>query len=293
MNLKVKGKGRVTLSKADFVASGGEGSVYRRGSLAYKVYNDPKKMIPVEKIRELSVLTLPQIIRPQDVLLDDHDRPVGYTMTFLSGAFTLCQLFTKAFGSDFTFADLRATAAVYLPLPFWARHTLQLSLRGRGLAGAPARLLRVGGLSRGFLEWDSQEEKSQPGTGLAIFPDIKFREPLRGYEDATLRTNQVLIAGFRYRAPIIVDFGWASFLWILPSFFIRQADLEGFGEWAHTWTSADSTTPAYTSDHRTLGAALYLRTLWGSGVPLSFYYQFAWRPDDGLTPLHIIGVALE
>jgi hypothetical protein len=203
------------------------------------------------------------------------------------------QLFTKAFGSDFTFADLRATAAVYLPLPFWARHTLQLSLRGRGLAGAPARLLRVGGLSRGFLEWDSQEEKSQAGTGLAIFPDIKFREPLRGYEDATLRTNQVLIAGFRYRAPIIVDFGWASFLWILPSFFIRQADLEGFGEWAHTWTSADSTTPAYTSDHRTLGAALYLRTLWGSGVPLSFYYQFAWRPDDGLTPLHIIGVALE
>lgn len=203
------------------------------------------------------------------------------------------QLFAKAFGSDFTFGDLRATAAFYLPLPFWARHTLQLSVRGRALAGAPARLLRVGGSSRGFLEWQSQEDKAQAGTGLAIFPDITFREPLRGYEDATLRCNQVVIAGVRYRAPIIVDHGWASFLWILPSFFIRQADLEVFGEWAKTWTSASASGPATSADHRTVGGALYLRTLWGSAVPLSFYYQFAVRPDDGLTPLHLIGVSLE
>ena len=203
------------------------------------------------------------------------------------------QYYLRALGSDFTFPDLRATAAVYVPLPFWARHTLQLTVRGRALAGAPPRLLRVGGSTRGFLEWESQDFKAQTGTGLAILPDITFREPLRGYEDAELRTNEAVIAGFRYRAPIIVDFGWASFLWILPSFFIREADLEVFGEWAHLWTDASSTHPAGTSDHRTLGGALYLRTLWGSAVPLSVYYQFAWRPDDGLTPLHIIGVALE
>jgi len=202
------------------------------------------------------------------------------------------QLFSKAFGSDFTFGDLRATTAVYLPLPFWARHTLQLTVRGRALAGAPSRLLRVGGSNRGFLEWDSQPDKSQAGTGLAVFPDITFREPLRGYEDATLRCNEVVIAGARYRAPIIVDYGWASFLWILPSFFVRQADIEVFGEWAHTWTS-ETSGPATTGDHRTFGGAVYFRTLWGSGVPLSFYYQFAVRPDDGLTPLHIIGVSLE
>ena len=203
------------------------------------------------------------------------------------------QWFAKAFGSDFTFADLRATAAVYTPLPFWARHTLQLTVRGRSLAGAPSRLLRVGGSNRGFLEWDSQPDKSQPGTGLAIFPDITFREPLRGYEDATLRCNEVVIGGFRYRAPIIVDYGWSSFLWLFPSLFIREADLEMFGEWAHTWTAESSSGPATTGDHRTLGGAIYFRTLWGSGLPLSFYYQVAWRPDDGLTTLHIVGVALE
>jgi len=203
------------------------------------------------------------------------------------------QWFAKTFGSDFTFADLRATAAFYTPLPFWARHTLQLTVRGRALAGSPSRLLRVGGSNRGFLEWDSQPEKSQEGTGLAIFPDITFREPLRGYEDATLRCNEVVIAGVRYRAPIIVDYGWSSFLWLFPSVFIRQADLELFGEWAHTWTSASSGGPATTGDHRTYGAAVYFRTTWGSALPLSFFYQFAVRPDDGLTPLHILGVALE
>jgi hypothetical protein len=103
----------------------------------------------------------------------------------------------------------------------------------------------------------------------------------------------VVIGGFRYRAPIIVDYGWSSFLWLFPSLFIRQADLEMFGEWAHTWTAESSSGPATTGDHRTLGGAVYFRTLWGSGLPLSFYYQVAWRPDDGLTTLHIVGVALE
>jgi len=203
------------------------------------------------------------------------------------------QLFSKAFGSDFSFTDLRATAAVYVPLPFWARHTLQFTVRERALVGAPARLLRVGGSNIGFLEWDSQDDKSQAGSGLAIFPDITFREALRGYEDATLRCNQVIIFGARYRVPLIVDYGWASFLWILPSFFIRQADLEVFGEWAHTWTSQGNGYPAGTSEHRTVGGALFFRTLWGSALPLSFFYQFAVRPDDGLTPLHTLGVALQ
>jgi len=203
------------------------------------------------------------------------------------------QIFSKAFGSDFSFTDLRATGSFYVPLPFWARHTLLLTVRERALVGAPARLLRVGGSSIGFLEWDSQQDKSQAGTGLTIFPDITFREALRGYEDATLRCNQVLIFGARYRVPLIVDYGWASFLWILPSFFVREADLEVFGEWAHTWTSEGNGYPAGTAEHRTFGGALFFRTLWGSALPLSFFYQFAVRPDDGLTPLHTIGVALQ
>ncbi|MGZ6130919.1 MAG: TolB family protein, partial [Myxococcaceae bacterium] len=130
------------------------------------------------------------------------------------------QWFSKAFGSDFSFADVAASVGVYTPLPFWARHTLLVTVRGRALPGSPARLLRVGGSSLGLFQWESQDGRSQLGTGLAVFPDITFREPLRGYEDVTLRTNAVAIAGLRYKAPIIIDYGWASFLWLFPSFFV-------------------------------------------------------------------------
>jgi len=203
------------------------------------------------------------------------------------------QLFAKAFGSTYTFGDLRATFAGYTPLPFWDRHTLQLTLRGRAMVGAPARLLRVGGQTMGILQVQSQDDKSQAGTGLTVFPDITFREPLRGYEDATVRANQVVIAGARYRAPFILDWGWSSFLWILPSFFLREIDAELFAEWAHTWTSASSVGPASTGNHRTVGGAIFVRTLWGGAVPLSFYFQAAVRPDDGLTPLYLFGITLE
>ena len=60
------------------------------------------------------------------------------------------QWFSTAFGSDFSFADVAASVALYSPLPLWARHTLLASpLRGRALAGAPSRLLRVGRSNRG------------------------------------------------------------------------------------------------------------------------------------------------
>lgn len=81
----------------DFLAAGGEGSIYARGPTAFKVYNDPKKMIPVAKIQELSVLTHPAIIKPEELLLDSKNDAVGYTMTYVRDTYALCQLFTKAF----------------------------------------------------------------------------------------------------------------------------------------------------------------------------------------------------
>jgi len=45
----------------------------------------------------------------------------------------------------------------------------------------------------------------------------------------------------------IVDYGWSSFLWLFPSLFIREADLEMFGEWAHTWTAESSSGPLHCS----------------------------------------------
>jgi len=97
MKVKVKQSGtEVTLDKRYFIAKGGEGEIYAKNGVVYKIC-DPGKMIPEAKIAELAVLTDPHIIRPEEVLLDTSGQPVGYTSKFVDNCYVLCQLFTKAF----------------------------------------------------------------------------------------------------------------------------------------------------------------------------------------------------
>ena len=97
MELYIQGVGKVSLGRGDFVGQGGEAAVYARGDLAYKVYHDPARMVPPAKVRELAALTHSAIVRPQAVLLDGKNRPVGYTMRRVRDAYVLCQLFNRAF----------------------------------------------------------------------------------------------------------------------------------------------------------------------------------------------------
>lgn len=93
----VQGQGEVRLCKSDFKARGGEGSIYVKGSRAYKIYTDPRRAIPPAKLVELSALTRPNIIRPLELVLDGRHRPVGYSMRAVGRSYALCQLFPKAF----------------------------------------------------------------------------------------------------------------------------------------------------------------------------------------------------
>jgi len=144
----------------------------------------------------------------------------------------------------------------------------------------------VGGVARGYYEVHPGAEYGQAGPALAVFPNISFVVPLEGYEDTTLRCDSTVIAGALYTFPLIIDRGWASVLWVLPSLFLRQVDLQAFGNvaWTHDvgWAV-----------HRVAGAAVLLRTTFGGALALSFYYQFAWRFDDGLGALNTFGIALE
>lgn len=97
MRVYVKGEGEVRLSKQDFVAQGGEGSIYVKGNIAYKLYTDPSKMIAPGKISELAGLTDPRIIKPEKVVTDKHGKPLGYTMRFVSNTHALCSLFPRVF----------------------------------------------------------------------------------------------------------------------------------------------------------------------------------------------------
>jgi hypothetical protein len=112
MKVHIKGEGDVTLNKTrDFVAEGGEGKVFVKSGVGYKIFHDPSKAIPAGKIQELSGISHPDVIRPEKLVYATKGRKsihVGHTFRFVQDTWTLCQLFPRAFrereGFDHTMA---------------------------------------------------------------------------------------------------------------------------------------------------------------------------------------------
>lgn len=92
----------ITLNDQQYVAAGGEAAIYVSGGTAYKLYHEPaKKMLPVQKIKELSAIVDPHVIIPQDVIFDaKNGEPLGYTMPFIDAAEPLLKYFTKTFKTE-------------------------------------------------------------------------------------------------------------------------------------------------------------------------------------------------
>jgi len=88
----------VSLSKNNYKASGGEGVVYCRGKTAYKIYNDPARMIPPVKIKELQEIQCPNVLAPRDLIFSGKkNRPIGFTMPYIADTEFFCKLFTGSF----------------------------------------------------------------------------------------------------------------------------------------------------------------------------------------------------
>ncbi len=96
MKYFIRGKGEVILTQNDFVAKGGEGSIFKKGNTSYKIYEDPKKMIPEAKIHELQIIQNQNVIKPKDIILNNKNTIVGFTMDWIEGI-PLCRLFTNDF----------------------------------------------------------------------------------------------------------------------------------------------------------------------------------------------------
>lgn len=96
MKVTVHGR-QVSLTKRDFVSQGGEGSIYAKTAVAYKIYSDPKRAIPKGKVQELSVLDMPNIIKPEHAVLDTKGRAIGYSMRYVRKTFPLISVFPKSF----------------------------------------------------------------------------------------------------------------------------------------------------------------------------------------------------
>ncbi len=97
MEVIVEGK-KVSLTQKDYVTQGGEGKIFQKGSVAYKIYEDLKKMIPVGKIQELGELNVPEVVCPKEIIYSTKKEIVGFTMDWLGDDnYALCKMFTNTF----------------------------------------------------------------------------------------------------------------------------------------------------------------------------------------------------
>ncbi len=88
----------ITLTESNYLAAGGEGEVYAKAGVVFKIYTKPVNPQLLDKIQELSVLDRANIIRPLDVLYDPTSgHPVGYTMAYADNTVGLPLLFTTSF----------------------------------------------------------------------------------------------------------------------------------------------------------------------------------------------------
>src|SRR5262249_10233875 len=142
-----------------------------------------------------------------------------------------------------------ASAVLAVPLPLLERQSLVFSLDARTVQGIDG-VLQTGGVLRGV---DLYTHGATPGPDAPspILPQ-RFTLAVRGYEDHAVPSNSAAVATGRWRYPFIIDRGFASLLYLLPSTFFRQVDLEVFGAAAltdnrdHPWL-------------RAVGAGLYVR----------------------------------
>ena len=99
MEVFVNGK-TVNLGQHNFVAKGGEGSIFQKGDLAYKIYEHLTKMIAPAKIAELNIPD-PNVIRPLDLVMNKKKQNIGFTMEWLGDDnIALCKLFTSKYQTD-------------------------------------------------------------------------------------------------------------------------------------------------------------------------------------------------
>jgi len=69
--------------------SGGEGTVYIQNNMAFKIYHKQSNMIPTGKFKELTAIKNTNVIKPEKLIFNKNNEPIGYTM---KPVYNTCQL---------------------------------------------------------------------------------------------------------------------------------------------------------------------------------------------------------
>ena len=97
VKIVLKGK-EVYLKDTDFKARGGQGTVYLKNGLIYKIYHDINMLIPEQKIYELQTLKeINEIVMPDSSIYDTLGQRIGFTLKYVENSEYLCKLFSTSF----------------------------------------------------------------------------------------------------------------------------------------------------------------------------------------------------
>lgn len=91
---------KLTFTNKEYKAAGGEGTIYKKGNIIYKIFHDYQKAqsTPPAKVEELSkLLTKNNILTPIDQIYDSNNKYIGFTMPYVSDTQALCRIFTNAY----------------------------------------------------------------------------------------------------------------------------------------------------------------------------------------------------
>ena len=78
-NIIVNGN-NIYLKEIDYKASGGQGILYLKDDLLYKIYHDITTLIPEQKIYELRDLSsIDNLIVPKDSIYNSSNERIGFT----------------------------------------------------------------------------------------------------------------------------------------------------------------------------------------------------------------------
>jgi hypothetical protein len=110
-NVILVGQGPAQLSQSNYLASGGEGSIYKLKTQVVKIFTDPNKMRQdsmADKIALLSKIKHPWIVAPLGVVTTQSHKPIGYYMPFAEGE-ALPRFFTNDFRAQVAFSNQDAS----------------------------------------------------------------------------------------------------------------------------------------------------------------------------------------
>lgn len=98
MSYSIRGGKPFTVDPNDY-KRGGEAKVFINNGVVYKIYHKPGNMIPEAKILELQKIKIPNVIKPQDIIIDGKNTICGFTMSLAEGV-VFSKLYTNGFRKD-------------------------------------------------------------------------------------------------------------------------------------------------------------------------------------------------